>query len=308
MRVQRSQKKQSPLLWVIPLLVVLAGSSYFAAYVWQNVEDTAIAAETARPPGDAAASQQPSTSELSIKAEPLTEQSSGSVSSSSEAPPVSKASQPEVSGEMPLREAFKDAVKESPRVTNAYFDDAIFFGDSISTGIPLYQVMKNASVVAFTGINTHSINTKEVIDTPNGRVTMLEAAKQYGNKKKVYIMLGANGIDFDKPTFIEGYRQFVLSVKAQYPGAVIYLQSMTPVTKDCYLTYPSVNNEKLEEYNISIMALSNELKVYYVDVAQALMDENGELPKEASVDGMHMSAEYYTKWFDYLKTHTVEEK
>ena len=39
-----------------------------------------------------------------------------------------------------------------------------------------------------------------------------------------------------------------------------------------------------------------------------MKDENGMLTDEASpADVMHFGPDYYTKWFEYLKTHTVEQ-
>jgi len=51
---------------------------------------------------------------------------------------------------------------------------------------------------------------------------------------------------------------------------------------------------------------NKEKQVYYLNVAECMKDENGMLPDAASpADGMHFGPEYYNKWFDYLKQHTV---
>ena len=206
------------------------------------------------------------------------------------------------------RESFSYALPENEKVPASYFDDAIFFGDSISTGIPLYNVMPNAKVVAFTGIGTFNVATKECIMTNDGRKTLLDAAKEYGDKAKVYIMLGGNGLASDKESFIADYRAFLQQVKGQYPNAVIYIQTMTPVTDDAHKTYPSVSNAIIEEYNLAIQDMAKAEGLPFLDVASALMDEKGRLPAQASpVDGMHFSAEYYAKWFAYLRTHTVTQ-
>ena len=307
MRVRRRENERKIPRWLIGFLSVLllAGLSLGVAMFWQQKQEETAALPSEPDTLSTGPEAEGSASLPELQPEESSEEAPDSTPAVS-AVPVPPSPEEEAATRMPLREKFSSAVPERQAVDNSYFDDAIFFGVCISTGIPLYQVMKNAAVVAYTGINTQNINTKQAIETPGGPATMLEAAKQYGEKSKVYIMLGANGLDFDKPTFIDGYRTFVASVKAQYPGAAVYLQSMTPVTRECYKNYPSVNNEKVEDYNVAIMQLANEMGVYYVDVAQALMDENGELPMDASPDGMHMMPEYYNKWFDYLKTHTVE--
>lgn len=321
MRIQRSgpSGRRNPFLKALLIFVLLTGASFCAALAWQTAEEKSSPPEESPIPALTADSALKSDNPL-----PLPQQS-GEPSASlqdvpSDPPSGPPESQPPASSEAEEPEEPESArssfgtpssVPESGEVESAYFDDALFIGDSISTGIPLYHIADNAAVVAFTGINTESINTREVIETPEGRITMLEAANATAPRGKVYIMLGGNGIDFDKETFIKGYRAFVLSIKEAFPDAVIYLQSMTPVTKNVQETYnnPNLNNERIREYNDAVAELAGSLQVHYLNIYEALADDEGYLPPEASpVDGMHFTPEYYAKWFRYLRTHTVEAK
>ena len=45
-------------------------------------------------------------------------------------------------------------------------------------------------------------------------------------------------------------------------------------------------------------------KVRLVNVAEALIDENGEAVKDLSADGVHFKKDGYILWLDYLTTHT----
>lgn len=40
---------------------------------------------------------------------------------------------------------------------------------------------------------------------------------------------------------------------------------------------------------------------------EAVVNEKGILPSDASNDGIHLNYEYCKKWMNYLKTHTVSE-
>ena len=83
----------------------------------------------------------------------------------------------------------------------------------------------------------------------------------------------------------------------------IYVQSILPVTPD---NIYNLDNSHIDAFNAALLELSKEKGVYFVNVAEALKNDRGELPEEASpTDGMHFGPEYYTKWFEYLKTHTV---
>lgn len=303
MRVLRVKRysKGAVALRSLSVLLILAAVSFTVAVVWHGAQNT-IPAEGAAAPGpetDAAgAGGGSSLPEGRVEASAPEEASAGD------------APEPETPEREPSKPApAPGAVPETDRVDNSYFSDAIFFGDSLSTGIPLYQVAGNPDTVAYTGIDPVGINTNAVIVTPEGMKTVLEAAEQYGEKKRVYIMLGANALWMDEESFIGGYRDFIGNVKAQYPDAVIYIQSILPVTDDAYLTYSTADNEVISRFNKRLLELAKSTGVYYLDIAQALMDETGALPKEASpLDGMHLTPEYYEKWFDYLKTHVVEEK
>lgn len=299
MRVQRQRSgNRVPLaVKILISLLLIVGISFTLAWVWHTTQQSALTEPGEGRWVETEAPSQEEPSQAAQAAAPPSEESEESAGEES-APPAAQ----------PL---FEGAVPASAAVDKSYFDDAIFFGDSISDGIKLYNVADNAAVVAMTGINTDNINYKKVIDVGGEeRVTILEAAVQEGPRKKVYIMLGGNGIGFEKASFIKGYRTFVDSVKEMYPDAVIYLQSMTPVVDDYVNEFdPEMNNQKIDEYNLEILALAKSEQVYYLDVASAFKDENGALPDEASpVDGIHFVPEYYHKWFDYLRTHTVEDK
>ena len=311
MQVVRHRQKASlsPIIKFIVAVIMIAAASYGIAAAWQNAQDSAYAPERKAPvvslmgeDGGAVFDSEPAAaadSPASGEAEALAEQDG-----EDEIPPETEV--------MPyVREAVPGSVPPNAEpVGYEYFNDAIFFGDSISTGIPLYMktMVPNIAVVATQGVNTMRANTAELIEINGSMLTMIDAAKTKGDRKKVYIMLGANSLDLDEKRFIDGYSTFVKSVRELYPDAVIYIQSITPVTVDVNKVYPGeyINNGQIVEYNALILGMANELGVHYVDVAQAMVDETGALPTEASpFDGMHLTPEYYIKWFDYLRSHTV---
>lgn len=314
----------SPFLRVLITIASLAVVSLGAAFFWQNTEDSVIASaassasvESSSAPENPEASDNSSGGSEYADIE-LDDDALGSIAPSSVPETESSASENESSssqesGVVPsqyAREAVPGSVPSSKPVGYGYFDDAIFFGDSISVGIPLYMqtTVPNAAVVAAQGVSPGGALTSQSISSGGNRVTMLEAARAKGDRGKVYIMLGANALDYDEDAFINGYAEFLRAVKAEYPEAVIYVQSMLPVTVNVNNVYPSknINNERISAYNKAICKMALDSGVYYVDVAQGIADENGMLPNEASpLDGMHLSAEYYMKWFDYLRSHTV---
>lgn len=299
-------------LKVLITVVSLAAGSFGVAYAWQNSDEllTVIGLTEANVAVSA------DTESISEGTEPETDLNE-EISETDSPEPVSISEQESSGGESAeidnpvyAREALKNSIPASAAVEYSYFNDAIFFGDSISTGIPLYMktVVPDAEVIAYQGVSPGGAATAKCIEVDGVEMTMLEAAKLKGERKKIYIMLGANALDANDEAFMSGYRAFVEEVKNQYPEAAIYIQSMLPVTATVNQVYksPSINNERIAALNAEIRDMAVSMGVYYVDVAQCMVDKDGFLPTEASpVDGMHLNPEYYYKWFDYLREHTA---
>lgn len=201
-------------------------------------------------------------------------------------------------------------VAEGGWLASDYFDDVLFVGDSITEGIKLYDVMNNATVLSNTGVNLGSLYTKACIDTADGRtVSIMEASALY-NPGKIYLLMGINSIASDEESFREAYGRVVDTLVSQHPNAILYIQSILPVTADYEKRASAVaDNAKIDRYNAIIKELAAEKGVYYLNVAEIFKDADGCLPSEASPkDGIHFGSAWYRKWFDYLRTHGAEAK
>ena len=272
---------------VIIILLVITILSLIIAFAWQKWQD--IYDPDYLYPGDRSSSSSQS------------ESSSSEASSSSE----ESSSEPESSAV-----AFGQPVPESERVTSAYFDDAVFIGDSLPTGIQLYNILPDTTVLASVGININNIFTNEVISDGNGgQQTILDAAKDI-QPAKIYTMLGTNGLKGLGPEeTVRYYRQLVQQLKADHPDSIIYVQSLMPINEEIFAANYGyeLTNAEIDECNELLMQMAGEEEVYFVNCAEAIKDENGELPAEFTTDGLHFRGEYYNKWIDYLKEHTVPE-
>ena len=60
-----------------------------------------------------------------------------------------------------------------------------------------------------------------------------------------------------------------------------------------------------EQMNLNL-SVQNSFREWVRNICNA-QNENGALPADATSDGLHIGTDYYIKWFDYLKTHTVTE-
>lgn len=244
----------------------------------------------------------------SSKADPAAAKPKAEAASKSEPRPESKPEPP------PPRFGL---VKEGEAVSASYFDDAVFFGDSLTDGLGAYSTLSNATFIASTGVNPDSVFTKEAITLPGEeeRCTMFSALGR-SRPGKIYIMLGANWVGLntgiEKKTFLNHYRTMLEKIREQQPEAIIYIQSMLPVSSEYEENVNGNNlvgltNAIIRDYNEALLQLAEEMQLYYLDVHSAMADETGCLPGEETSDGMHLTPAYYTRWYDYLLTHTAPE-
>ena len=231
------------------------------------------------------------------------------VSSSVPVPETSQTPQsssvPEEPSSQPLSSDVE--VAQGEWVASSYFDDAMFVGDSITEGIKLYEVMSNTTVLSHTGINLDSIFTKEVIAAADGsKKTIVEASKDY-DPAKIYVLMGINSVLSGEDAFVKSYERLIDELMAQHPDATLYIQSILPVTAEYEKRKNAVtDNATIDSFNKRLKELAEQKGVYYLNVAEIFKDETGALHAQASPkDGIHFGANWYRKWFDYLRTHAV---
>ncbi|GKX31274.1 hypothetical protein SH1V18_37540 [Vallitalea longa] len=202
---------------------------------------------------------------------------------------------------------FSEPVPASDAVEETYFDDAVFIGNSRTEGVMLYSHPSKSTSYTHKGLMVNTIFTKPYINDNGTKITVIDAIKK-AEFKKIYIMLGINETGWvSTDTFIEKYEEIVDAVKESHPDAIIYIQSILPVTAKLSSTHSYVKNSKIAEYNTRIAKMAEEKQVYYVNVAESVMDKNGCLYDDAAVDGIHLKKPYCEKWVEYLTTHTTEK-
>ena len=196
----------------------------------------------------------------------------------------------------------KDETKNE-EISSKKFDNSVaFIGDSRTQGFLMYTGLKDVVDYTYIGLMVDTAVTKEFVKTNDGKkVTILQDMKTK-NIDTVYIMLGVNelGWSYDQ-VFVKYYGNLIDEIRKVKPNCKIYLQSIIPVTKEKSDSDDIYNNNNIRSYNELIKKLAQDKNVIYLDVANYLSDNNGNLPSSASTDGIHVNKEYCLKWYEYLK-------
>lgn len=248
--------------------------------------------------------------------------SSGDVTSTTESSDITSSQNTStVSGEtastpeVPEFDPLATRVAKSESVDKAYFDDAVFIGDSISKGLKTYNVLPPGNVVADQNVGINQIANDEPvysIGATGEKQTLFEALDKLAFvPKKVYIMLGSNGLPWYENEKHMPYYYIVLDkIIAKYPDATIYVQSVTPISAQAEKDYANrgrdFTNKKINEFNALVEKMCEEKDVYYLSVKDALVDESDQLADTfSSQDGVHFSKSGHEAMYGYYKTHTV---
>ena len=217
--------------------------------------------------------------------------------------------QPEEKDEPEAGYDFSQPAPQSDPVDNSYFDDAAFVGDSRTDGFMIYSGIGTGNNLTSNGLSIFKLGEKKALTINGEKYTLLEALalEQYG---KVYLSLGVNELGyFNDQGFYDSYCSAIDEIRTRQPNAVIYIQGLIPLNEGViaqtggrdYLT-----NEHLRVYNDLMKKAAEEKQVVFLDLYSEFVDENGELPADASKDGIHLSKAYCQKWLAYLQTHTVD--
>lgn len=197
---------------------------------------------------------------------------------------------------------------ETTVVSSEYFSDAVFIGDSLTEGIRIYDVFGEVTVISKQGINSHSALEYTFYDPGDGVERSMVDAIEFLQPRKVYIMLGTNGINWESVAWnLEGYDKLIDALKARIPGSYIVIQSIPPATVEKSTADSHYARENVAEYNAGLLDIAMRKGVYFLDVHAALSDENDYLRADiAAADGLHLKPSGYQLWYDCVVSRAVK--
>jgi|GEM_PF-3808566 len=212
-------------------------------------------------------------------------------------------------------------VPEGEEVDPAWFDDAAFVGDSVSVMLEYYNNAHHTlGHPAF--FCAESLSPRNAMNVPPGSERLPEWPKGSGEHPslpdgiaasgagKVYFMLGMNSISGGVDNARDDLVTLVGSIRERSPEAAILIQSVTPMTADSPRADDVLNNRTIRAYNLAMAQVCREQGWYYIDVSEAMADEQGFLRADYSGDkamGIHLNFTGAAAWADYLRTHVPED-
>lgn len=185
----------------------------------------------------------------------------------------------------------------------AMFENDLFIGDSIFTGLYLYGYMDAKNVAAAVGYTPYKALYSAFGQTYSGSAADYAAEMQ---PKRIFIMLGSNtmsaGTNYD--LIVTQYGTLLSSLKQNCPNSTICVISIPPVTADSSsAASANISNDDIDSVNVKIRKMAEGAKVGYLDINKTLSDENGYFLKDyAEMDGLHFKGTTYKVLLSALQT------
>jgi len=175
--------------------------------------------------------------------------------------------------------------------------DIIFIGDSIVEYYPLQELFGTEKTIVNRGIRGYQ--TKLLLEN-------LDAHLYGGAVDQIVLLIGTNDIGKDVPMneALDNLERVIQSIARNYPLSQIKLLSILPVNEgEKYKQTVYIRtNEKIREWNQAYEALTSAyMQVDFVPVYDSLIDTEGQLKKDYTTDGLHLSVAGYQALSEALK-------
>lgn len=188
--------------------------------------------------------------------------------------------------------------------TDAYFRDACFIGDSRTVGISEYAGIENATFLCQTSLTIFDYDKPKI--TYKGNKTSVQEVLSQEQFAKIYLMVGINECGTGTTeSFFENYRTVVEDIRRLQPDALIFIEGNLLVTQSKSAESTTVTNANIIERNNAIAALANQKDIFYIDINESTLCENDALVPEYTWDQVHIKAQYYPLWKDFLLEHAI---
>ncbi|MCI5752561.1 MAG: SGNH/GDSL hydrolase family protein [Oscillospiraceae bacterium] len=183
----------------------------------------------------------------------------------------------------------------------AFYDNCLFFGDSICRALSVYNDLVDPERVAAVGGGAARNLNEFTFKLHDIDYTVTTAAEAY-QPDIAFLWMGVNDINMtDKQTYAANLEGLAREINEVSPDSRIIIIGMTPTA--AYHEWGA--NPTIIEYNAAAeeMVSSSELPLYYIDVGDVVSDENGYLLTECDGgDGMHLTQLAYYRILSKINT------
>ena len=199
------------------------------------------------------------------------------------------------------------APPQTARVDSAFFDDAVFVGDSVTLKLSYYATssgkLGKAQFLTRGSYGVAHAVSDTMLLTYQGKDMAVEEAIKATGASKVFLMMGMNDIGlYGIDTTIENWGKLIDRIEANCPDVTVYIQSMTPIWTGG--EKGDLNNTNMDIYNEKLKAFATSNGIEFIDVAPYMKDATGGMAtRYCSDEYVHVTDLGAAAWIRVLKAY-----
>lgn len=188
----------------------------------------------------------------------------------------------------------------------------LFVGSSLMEQFPINEMQHTLNldkIIYNRGIG--GTVTQDLLDSMDESIYQLEPSK-------IFINIGTNDLsfmDYKLENLISNYNEILTGISEKLPMAKVYVMAYYPVNAKADFSgvdrfrkiemFSTRTNETIKEANSAVERLAEQHGFEFINVNQGLVDENGDLKQELSVEGVHMLPSAYEIVLENIKKYLL---
>ncbi len=185
------------------------------------------------------------------------------------------------------------------RLRKAYFsmepckkDSIIFLGDSMTDEGHWSKLFPDENVINF-GIGGDT--TKGILNRINQTIA--------ANPSKIFLMIGTNDLCYNRSVndTADNYDRILFLLHKNLPHTKIYVESVLPFNDKIFPSVYLRTNDNIKLLNTKIKKIAAKYDDPYINITAPFTGEDGRLPANETVDGLHLNDHGYNIWRDQIK-------
>lgn len=188
-----------------------------------------------------------------------------------------------------------------------YLNNTLFLGDSNTVRLYNNGLISLQQFCAKEGIGTQVALSEGIVTfkkDPN-HYTIPQAVAMM-KPRRVVMTFGTNDTGMEVSDFIAHYTALIQAIQQSYPYTDIIVNTVPPVPAD-HSNYPHMDQARIDDFNMALLALCEQLGVRFLNSAEALKGSDGYGIADYYTSGdIHLKSAGLKAVLNYLRTHALQ--
>lgn len=213
----------------------------------------------------------------------------------------------DLSGHYQIDNASSALLTETADAGTDYLNDTLFLGDSNTVRLYNNGLISLQQFCAKEGIGTQvALNEGIVTFKRDSNHYTIPQAVAMMKPRRVVMTFGTNDTGMEVSDFIAHYTALIQAIQQSYPYTDIIVNTVPPVPAD-HSNYPHMDQAKIDDFNMALLALCEQLGVRFLNSAEALKGSDGYGIADYYTSGdIHLKSAGLKAVLNYLRTHALQ--